>query len=82
MGEGQGERERERIPSRVHTVSIEPNVELKPMNHETMTWAETKSWTLNQLSHPGAPTCFSNFHFLYTRVSSGGSILGGGKKVF
>ena len=22
---------------------------------ELMTWAETKSWTLNPLSHPGAP---------------------------
>ena len=24
-------------------------------NHEIMTWAETESWTLNWLSHPGVP---------------------------
>ena len=33
----------------------EPDVELELTNCETMTWAETKSWTLNQLSHPDAP---------------------------
>ena len=39
MGEGQRERERERerIPSRLCTVSVEPNVGLKPMNCEIMT---------------------------------------------
>ena len=30
------ERGRERIPSRLHTVSTEPNVGLDPMNHEIM----------------------------------------------
>ena len=25
------------------------------LNHEIMTCAGTKSWTINQLSHPGAP---------------------------
>ena len=35
-----------------HTDSVEPNVGLKPMNHEIITQAETKSQTLNQLSHP------------------------------
>ena len=35
--EGQRERERERIPSRLHTVSVEPNMRLKPMNCEVMT---------------------------------------------
>ena len=51
-----GERERrERIPSRLHTVSMEPDVGLELMNHEIMIWAEIKSWMLNQLSHPGAP---------------------------
>ena len=47
--------EKERIPSRLHTVSPEPDVGLELMNHEIMTRAETKSWTLNQLSHSGAP---------------------------
>ena len=31
------ERGRERIPSRLHTVSIEPNTGLELMNSETMT---------------------------------------------
>ena len=31
------ERRRERIPSRLHTVSAESNVGLDPMNHEIMT---------------------------------------------
>ena len=33
----QTERERERIPSRLHTSSIQPDVGLEPMNPETMT---------------------------------------------
>ena len=53
--ERERERERERIASRLHTVSTEPNSGLEPMNRETMTRAETKSWMLNQLRHPGAP---------------------------
>ena len=28
---------------------------LKLWKREVMTWAENKSWMLNQLSHPGAP---------------------------
>ena len=36
-GEGQRERERERIPSRLCTVCTEPNVGLDLMNHEIMT---------------------------------------------
>ena len=35
-GEGQRERGRERIPSRLHAVSAEPNVGLEPMNREIM----------------------------------------------
>ena len=57
--ERQGGKEGERIPSsvkRIHcTVSAEPSVGLDPMNCEARTWAEIKSRTLNQLSHPGAP---------------------------
>ena len=37
MGEGQKEREREKIPSRFCTVSAEPNVGLKPTHCEIMT---------------------------------------------
>ena len=32
--QGQREREKERIPSRLHVVSAEPNVGLNLMNHE------------------------------------------------
>ena len=37
MGEGQKEKGRERIPSRLRTVSAEPDVGLKHMNCEIMT---------------------------------------------
>ena len=49
------ERGRERIPSSLHTVSIEPDVGLDPMNCEIMIWAKTKSQMLNWMSHPSAP---------------------------
>ena len=42
------ERRRERIPSGFCTASTEPDVGLELSNHEIMTWAEMKSWTLNQ----------------------------------
>ena len=57
MSRGRAEREEERrIPSGLHTISAEPDVGLELMSPEIMTWAKIKSWTLNQLSHPGAPT--------------------------
>ena len=62
---------RERIPSRLCTVSPEPSAGLKPMNREIMTSAEIKSRTFNQLSHPGAPKShilkinFSYFFLLF-----------------
>ena len=37
MSRGGADREAERIPSRLSTVSVEPNVGLGPMNHEIMT---------------------------------------------
>ena len=37
------------------SVRAEPDAGLKLTNREIMTWAEIKSWPLNQLSHPGAP---------------------------
>ena len=52
--EEQRERERERIPSRLCTVSLEPDVGLEPTNREIMPGAETRSRILNGLSHPGA----------------------------
>ena len=62
--EGQKERERERIPNRLYTVSPEPDVGLEPTNWEIMTCAEIKSQTLNQLSHPGAPKTKNYFKTL------------------
>ena len=54
--QGRGEEEEgERILSRLRAVSMEPNMELIPMNHEIMTWAEIKSLMLNWLSHPQVP---------------------------
>ena len=49
VGEG-AKRKGERIPSRLCALSAEPDVELKPRNHEIMTWAEIKCWTLDWLS--------------------------------
>ena len=55
VGEGWRERDRERIPSRLHTVSAEPDRGLWLTKQEIMTWAEIKGQRLNWLSHPGAP---------------------------
>ena len=49
------ERGRDRIPSLLCIVSIEPDLGLELMNHEIMTWAKRKSLTPNWQSHPGAP---------------------------
>ena len=51
------EKGRERVPSRLHAVNKEPDVGLKHTNCEITTWAEIKSQTLNQLSHPGTVEC-------------------------
>ena len=53
--EGEGQRERGRIPSRLHAVITEPDTGLDPTNREIVTRAEIKSHTLSRLSHPGAP---------------------------
>ena len=34
---GEAEKGRERIPSRLHTVSVKPDAGLGPLNHEIMT---------------------------------------------
>ena len=53
---GQGQREeRKRILSRLCAVSTDPDMGLEPMNCDIMIWAETKSQTLNCLSHTGFP---------------------------
>ena len=58
---GGAEKGRERIPSRLCTVSTEPTEGLDLTNVENMTCAQIKSWTLNQLSYPGAPNFYFNF---------------------
>ena len=45
MGEGQRERKRARIPSRLHAVSMEPDVGLELMNHEIMTGTKVRHLT-------------------------------------
>ena len=55
-GEGRSrDRGRHRIPSRLHALSAEPDMRLKPTNCEITTWAEIKSQMLNWLCLPGAP---------------------------
>ena len=45
---------RERIPTRLHTVSADSLTMVFNLKKcEIVTWAETKSQTLNWLSHPG-----------------------------
>ena len=70
----QRERGRERIPSRLCTVSAEPDAALKFMNHEVMTRAEIENQMLSPLSHPVFPrsllTLFFNFYlFLLVDLS-------------
>ena len=38
---------RERLQSRLHTISIEPDMGLDLTNYEVMTLAEIKSWLLH-----------------------------------
>ena len=56
-GQREGERERERIPSRLRTISAEPHTELKLTNREITAWAKIKIQTLNPLSCPSTPRC-------------------------
>ena len=53
-----GEREGERIPSRLHVISAEPDVELDPTDCEIVTCVEVKSRMLNQLSPAQVPHHF------------------------
>ena len=49
------ERGRQRESQAGSTLSAKPDVRLKLVNHEIMTWAETKSQLLNRLNHRGTP---------------------------
>ena len=44
LGRGQREREKERIPSRLHAVSTEPDVWLELMNHEISDLSQNQAW--------------------------------------
>ena len=48
-------RGKRRIPSRLCTISAEPNAGLEFMNCEIMTWAKINSQTFNLPSHPDDP---------------------------
>ena len=62
------ERDRQRIPSRLDTVSTETDMVLDPMNHEIMTWAEIKSQVLNQLNYPDSPIILMILNGFYYSV--------------
>ena len=64
---GGEERGRARIPSRLHAVSTEPDVELELMNCEIITRPEIQSWMLNRLSPSGAPQVSFLNAILYMR---------------
>ena len=53
--QGEGQKEKGRISSRLHTQGRARH-RAQSHNLEIMTWAEIKSQTFNQLSHPGAPS--------------------------
>ena len=61
-------RRRERIPSRLHT---QQRTTWGTGSHdpEITTWAEIESWTLNPLSHPGAPGPFILTLGLFVRIA-------------
>ena len=66
------EKGREGIPSRLRTVSTEPDMGLEPTHHKLMTQAEVKSPVLNQLRHSGAPRTGS---FVCSRSMVGADLL-------
>ena len=64
MSWGEG---RERILSRV---SVQHGAWREAWSHDpgVMMWAKVKIWTLNQLSHPGAPNTFKVLQFVVFRI--------------
>ena len=65
-GEGQRERERE---NPMQALCCQWGAWYEPKNYEIITWAEIKSWTLNRLSHPGAPKINFSNPFLSLAIS-------------
>ena len=57
-GGAERETERERIPSRLHAVSTEPDTGLSLTNCEIMPRAEIRSGVFNCPSHSGAPNVY------------------------
>ena len=53
----------EKIPSKLHTVSAEPDSGLEIVNREIMIWAKIKSQMLHQLSHPEKWVFFFKINF-------------------
>ena len=68
---GRAGREGNRIPSKFHVVSTEPDVGLDPTNPEITTWVKIKSSMLNWLSHLGTPRniFFGKVHLILWRKS-------------
>ena len=60
---GREKQEKERIPSRLHAVSTEPDVGLKLMNSEIMTWAEADC-LMDWATQVPPILLFSNFYLL------------------
>ena len=58
QGVKQREWEKERISSRL-CAEHRAQLGVWSQEPEIMTWTKTKSWTLNQLSHPGTPSLWS-----------------------
>ena len=62
--QGGSEKCGERIPSRFHTFSTEPDMGLDLKNCKIMTWMEIKSRKFNQLSHSAVPSWILKSVFL------------------
>ena len=78
--EREGDPESE-VGSRLRAVSTKPDMGLEPTNCEIMTWAEIKSWVLNQLSHPGAPEVHIAYLFLHEWAAWRFGILPAGSEI-
>ena len=80
--QGRGrERGTEKIASRLCTVGTEPEVELKLTDCKIETQAETKSQTLNRLSHPGTPILFLIMNLGFQEGRKEGKEMGGEERI-
>ena len=68
MNRGRAEGGTRRNPSRLCTVSTEPDAGLELTTCEIMIWAEIKGQKINWLSHPGALVSLSILSAFYVRV--------------